>query len=210
VNVIVPSRTPTQTETPTATATFTPNATDTATPADNTVPVTETVKPSDILVPVKTVGPPATPPSLVCPTCAPWPWWLIFIGLLLIALVFWLLFRRPLSLGPAGGNPFPGSGENATVIPSDLASKQLPAIQRNAAGNFTQTLEEFPAEIGGAESATVTIHDIGGFNDGSGTLPAIQRGLNENFTITVHDVGASIDPGGVQRVPGPPNKPDGS
>lgn len=81
-------------------------------------------------------------------------------------------------------------------------SNLLPAIQK-----------------GSNESATLSIHDVGDFEEGSGSLPAIQRGGNESATMTVHDINdispdgalnareAASDLGGVQLPPGPPIKP---
>jgi hypothetical protein len=172
--VRIPSKTPTQTETETPTVTPTLTATHTETPvAANTetpmaagIPATETATPSVAAAPVSG-----------CFLCGREPWfWLAGGGVLmvLIGLLLFLFFRRPLSLDPAsrpsGTGPFPSGNENGTIMPPQ--DGLLPFMEKDGKANYT-----------------VTINDFNELDDGSKLLPAIQKGVNENATVTIADVG---------------------
>jgi hypothetical protein len=180
--ILTKTSTPTLTALPTETAR--PPAQDMATSTGTSSAEVATANPtSAILVPVRTVGPSMTPPSVICLFCAQptGPQLVLGGGLLLflllgLGLLIYLLFTGPLNLGtsglPAGGNPIPGGNESATMT------------VRNA-GDFG----------GGNESATMTVRDAGDFGGGNESATMTVRnagdfgGGNESATMTVRDAG---------------------
>ena len=214
----LPSKTPTPTETETPTVTSSPPPSNTAVPSETLVSPSQTstapvlTATSDRLMVVKTAGPPTTAPSLLpeeSPPAAPpacffcgfsWPWLLIGGALVIVAGFF--LFWGPLSLGSTrvhgGTDPFPGGSGNATLMPPDLGGFE----------SATLTVKDFG---GGSESNTIPIRDFGGGFEGATISVSDPGGVNlgshpggVNLEMNPGNVNLGNQPGGVNHLPDMP------
>ncbi len=145
------TRTPVPTPVPSSTATATSTTTPTLT-ATQTASPTSTVAGTSTAAPGAAAAPLVPPTNVACAQCGlPWP--LLGGGAVLLlalgGLLFYLLFRRPLKLGPAKSNVFPDGRQNNTVTVPD-------------GGLESATLTIHDGSLGGA---TITFQDPGGFEN---------------------------------------------
>ncbi len=163
------TRTPVPTPRPSATATLTASPTATWT-ATSTASPTATSTETPTSAPPQAAAPVAPPPTTACTQCGPsWP--LISGGILLLialgGLLFYLLFRRPLSLGSTNPNFFPDGRQNNTVNVPDGGLESGTIVIHDGEFGGDGGLENFTVNWrpDGLGNATIDFQDPGGFEN---------------------------------------------